>query len=1795
MKINVLRSLTCVLLILSAAASLLRADHDADLRNEIIPSGHKMHAPHRMNKPLDASGPAGNGYTPQQMRHAYGFDQLGATGAGQVIAIVDAYGDPTIQTDVDTFCAALNIPSTGVLVFYPQGTPVEVDNWAIETALDVEWAHAIAPDATIVLVAAQSDSNADLFAAVDYAVSLGATQVSMSWGGAEYSSEGTSDFHFNVPGVTFFASSGDSGAGASYPACSPYVVGVGGTTLNLDSSGNIISETGWPDSGGGPSVYETEPSYQSGWWSGPGRATPDVAYDADPNTGVPVFQSYFQWFSVGGTSAGAPQWAAFCALANSLSPQSLSSAPGAFYSLATANYAGYYHDIISGSNGAYSAGPGYDLVTGLGSPVANQLVIALAGGFSSQTAAPAFSPDAGAYPSGSPQSVTILSATPGASIRYTTDGSTPSETAGTLYSNPVSISAATTLKAIAYKSGLTDSLVTSGSYTFLAQAAEPTFSPVAGSYSFAHAVMISTTTSGSTIRYTTDGSTPTETYGTIYTGPVGIKSSSTLQAIAYKSGLLESPVASGDYTINSLVLLASLPSGGPLDAALVQGTDGNFYGNANDGTIFKVTPAGVITILATLSGANGTNPFRGMIQGTDGNFYGEAYSGGANNDGTVFKMTPAGVITALASFNGANGASPMSVLVQGTDGNFYGTTYQGGSANDGTVFKLTPAGVLTTLVSFNGANGNDVESGLVQGTDGNFYGTTAGGGSYGDGTIFKITPSGVLTTLVNFYGPNGRQPYAALTLANDGNFYGVTDSGGSLYVSNDNPGYGIAFKMTPTGVLTVLVSFDGNSVANQDAKLTQGRDGNFYSANYYGGISEGYGNVFEMTPEGVVTVMGWFNIVDGMLPFASLIQGTDGNFYGTAESGGSTGSGTIYELILPPQAAAPTFSPAAGLYTSAQTVTISTTTSGAMIRYTTDGSIPTEATGTLYSGPVVLGTNATTLKAIAYAVGSSDSSVTSGTYAIGLTLSSSNGFYNIPMPSAQSGIFTASFDASPSLSPSNTVIGLSQGAQTAYTGISCIARFNTSGDIDAYNGSSGYQAATTIPYSKGLTYHFRMVVNVPANTYSVYVTPPGKGETLVGSNYGFRKAATSLNTWTIDVNSSPGGTATVSNLSVVGIQQVGAPVFSPPAGTYSSAQAVMINTVTGGASIRYTTDGSTPSETAGTLYSGPVSLSSTVTLKAIAYESGMTDSPVTSGLYTINLQVAAPTFSPPATVAYNSVISVAISTTTSGASIRYTTDGSTPSETAGTLYSSPVPINTNGITLNAIAYKSGLVDSAVTSALYTLQCAQPGFSPTAGVYSSAQTVTITSDTTGVTTTIRYTTDGSTPTETNGTLYSGPVLISTTTELKAVAYAPGFLDSPWTGGLYTINTSSQVAAPSFSPVAGTYTAAQTVTITTTTSGASIRYTTDGSTPSETAGTLYSSPVSISATATLKAIAYESGYTDSTVTSGLYTINLPQVVAPSFSPVAGTYTAAQTVAITTTTSGASIRYTTDGSTPSETAGTLYSSPVSISATATLKAIAYKTGMTDSTVTTGQYTISPPQVAAPTFNPGAGTYTSPQTVAITTTTSGASIRYTTDGSTPSETAGTLYSSPVSISTTATLKAIAYKSGMTDSTVTTGQYTINSTTRSLTGSSGNGFHALALTASQTGTFTATFDATPTVSPENAVVGLSKGAATAYGNLSCIARFNPSGDIDAYSGTGYITSTIPYSANLTYHFSMVVNVSTHTYSVYVTPAGGSQLTVGTNLAFRSTANTVTSLDTWNLDVDATPANCSLTANNLNP
>lgn len=337
-------------------------------------------------------------FTPAQIRHAYGFDNITfsngsivGNGAGQTIAIVDAYDDPFIFSDLHHFDQTFGLPDAPSFVKARQVGAVADAGWAGEIALDVEWAHAIAPGANLLLVEARSSNLSDLLSAVDYAASQpGVSAVSMSWGASEFSSERALDSHFATPaghrGVTFVAAAGDDGGLPGWPAVSPNVLSVGGTSLHLTSSGNYSSETGWSDSGGGVSRYETIPGFQTlvGTGSTTRRTNPDVSYDADPNTGVYVYDSFNGgWYAVGGTSAGAPQWAALVAIADEgravAGKGSLDGASQTLYALyrmAQASETAYFHDQTSGTNG-FAAKSGYDDVTGIGSPIANRVVASL--------------------------------------------------------------------------------------------------------------------------------------------------------------------------------------------------------------------------------------------------------------------------------------------------------------------------------------------------------------------------------------------------------------------------------------------------------------------------------------------------------------------------------------------------------------------------------------------------------------------------------------------------------------------------------------------------------------------------------------------------------------------------------------------------------------------------------------------------------------------------------------------------------------------------------------------------------------------------------------------------------------------------------------------------------------------------------------------------------------------------------------------------------------------------------------------------------------------------------------------------------------------------------------------------------------------------------------------------------------------------------------------------------------------------------------------------------------------------
>jgi hypothetical protein len=400
-----------------------------------------------------------------------------------------------------------------------------------------------------------------------------------------------------------------------------------------------------------------------------------------------------------------------------------------------------------------------------------------------------------------------------------------------------------------------------------------------------------------------------------------------------------------------------------------------------------------------------------------------------------------------------------------------------------------------------------------------------------------------------------------------------------------------------------------------------------------------------------------------------------------------------------------------------------------------------------------------------------------------------------------------------------------------------------------------------------------------------------------------------------------------------------------------------------------------------------------------------------------NNVTATPTFSPGAG-SYNASQTVTIADATSGAVLYCTTDGTTPT-TSSPQCAQPTTVFKTEF-LQAIAVAPGMSASPVASAGYTINlsaAATPAFSPAGGVYTSAQAVTITDATTGAN--IYYTVDGSTPKATSA-LYTGPVTVSRTQTLSAIAIASGFGNSGVASAAYTINPLT--ATPVFSVPSGTYTSTQTVTLTDPSPGASIFYTLDGSIPTS-SSTPYTAPITVAKTQTINAIAVAPGLANSAIASAVYTINLAPAATPVFSVPAGTYTSAQTVTISSTTPGASIFYTLNGSTPTS-SSTPYTGAITVSQTATLSAIVVASGFSSSAVATAAYTINTAATPVPVISPATGTFTSPQTVTITDAASGANIFYTLDGSAPSS-SSTPYTGGFTLSETTTVNAIAIAGG--------------------------------------------------------------------------------------------------------------------------------------------------------------------------
>ena len=1348
---------------------------------------------------------------------------------------------------------------------------------------------------------------------------------------------------------------------------------------------------------------------------------------------------------------------------------------------------------------------------------------------------PVFSPAAETF--GGSLAVSMTDATPGATIYYTLDGSTPT-VASAVYTTPIAIAATTTIQAIASAPGYPQSGVTSGIYVDSSQVSTPTFNPGSSTSSQPLSVTIADSTSGATIYYTTDGSTPTVS-STQYTGAVTVSATETLNAIAVAPGLVNGDVASATYTIDTGQTGIDFPVGfagtqgimilngsTDLDDSRLQLTTG-LSGEA--GSAWYYQPVNIQAFTSEFSFQLSNPAGEGItfaIQGDSNTSLGAAgaglgYQGIANSIAVKFDLVNAAGEGPDSTGLYTNGASPtvpaIDLSTTGIDLHS-DDTFDVSLTYNGTILSMIITDMITgasystswavNIPSIVG--GNTAYVGFTGGTSGLtssqkietwVYTTVSNGlpvttspifsppgGAYATAQSVSISSGSAGATM--YYTTNGTTPTTSSTVYSAPIAISVSETLKAIAVAS---GYGpsavgtAAYSIAPILPAPVLSPSPGTYSTAQTVTIADADAG---TAIYY--TTDG------TTPTTSSTVYSAPIAVSASETVQAIAAETGYN-----NSPVAGGTYTIAALLP-----APTFSLAAGTYTSSQSVTIGDATAGTTIYYTTNGTAPTTSSR-VYSGAITVSATET-LEAIAVESGYTSSPVATATYTIGTPGTTyinypSSGFTasNLSLnygASVTGGIlqltdggtgeersawfttkvpvqsfitnFTfqqlnASADGMTFTIQGDNIWSLGDGGGgLGYEGIanSVAVKFdlyNNSGEGSDSTGLYTGGAVPTVPAvdlsSTGINLHSGDLMNAQL----VY-----NGTTLTMTLTDTVTNATVTEVFTVNIPSLVGGntayvgftgatgglSATQNVLSWTYVSPAGnvavaaTPTFSPAVGTYTTSQSVTIGDATAGTTIYYTTNGTTPI-TSSSVYSGAITVSATETLEAIAVETGYANSPAATAIYTINPVLPAPTFSPAAGT-YTTLQSVTIGDATAGTTIYYTTNGTTPT-TSSSVYSGAITVSATE-TLEAIAVETGYANSPAATAVYTINSIlpTPTFSPAAGTYTTSQSVTIGDATAG--TTIYYTTNGTTPT-TSSDVYSGAITVGATETLEAIAVETGYTNSPAATAAYTINP--VLPTPTFSPAAGTYTTSQSVTIGDATAGTTIYYTTNGTTPT-TSSNVYSGAISVSATETLEAIAVKSSYTNSPAATAIYTIN-PILPTPTFSPAAGTYTTSQSVTIGDATAGTTIYYTTNGTTPT-TSSSVYSGAITVSATETLEAIAVKSSYTNSPAATAIYTINP-VLPAPTFSPAAGTYTTSQSVTIGDATAGTTIYYTTNGTTPT-TSSSVYSGAITVSATETLEAIAVEAGYANSSVATAVYVIGTGTTSYINYPSSGFTATGL-----------------------------------------------------------------------------------------------------------------------------------------
>lgn len=1240
---------------------------------------------------------------------------------------------------------------------------------------------------------------------------------------------------------------------------------------------------------------------------------------------------------------------------------------------------------------------------------------------------PKVSEGAGEY--GRVLQVALTCDTADAVIKYTTDGSEPDDSSAT-YATPIEVAKSMRIKAFARKSGLAPSGVRTFEYVInLPVLAKPTFLPAGGRFDSAQSIVIAADT-GATIHYTTvQGVVPT-TNDSIYRGPIRVAATTMVSAIAVKVGKTASPVASETYSIVPPGTTASPwfePVGGVYKTArtvVIKADSGAVvHCTVNDGDPDEDSPVcgGPIAVetwtsikaIATMPGKRSSSVF------------GAVYDIRPDTVAPV-SMTPGG--------EGIYEAGQTVILSTDTAGADIHYTLDGQNPTTSSP-KYSSAIVLdsnTTIRAF------ATKTGLVPSSILSVNFTVLKQGALPEPII---GPAGVFqdSQLVSIHCDSAS---ASIHYTVDGS-----------EPSASSTKYTGPFQVKSTQQIRAIAIKDGSpnsTVASAWITINVAGQAEMPRFSHAGGTFSGTQSIWLFTVSD--TTLAIHYTTNDSAPTTASAR-FDGNPIVVSKSMVIKAIAAKEGLVNSPVASArftieekpmdtvatPVIVPDSGSYTEKVQVGISSATSGATIHYTLDGSEPTES-APVYSDSIPVETSLV-LKAKACKSGMVCSKTDSAKFEVNIrqtvstpTLDPSGGTFNgaqeVKVGCATDSVelrYTIDGTDPTSSSPkADSTIKIESSSKLKVVAFrdgwtpSAIARAEYEIIKKAAKPSFSLNPSETLHVAKKLA----LVSSIDGAV--IRFTTDGKDPDGNSGIYGDSIPVTS-SMLVKAVVSAPGmAPSDIAAADYIYTQQgaVTAPTMIPGSTMFVDSLLVTMKETSGGI-IYYTTDNTDPmTSPSRSEYVGVLKIKASTTFKVYAEKSGMVPSPVRTFTYTLTTRVATPVITPK-TASYSGSQTATITCASTGATIYYTTDGTTPT-TASRIYNDAQPIQVSSTTtINAFADVQGMVASAVASEKITIlpQLPLPTFSHVGGTYTSIQYITIKSQVTGAT--IHYTTDGTVPT-TSSPVYSSTITVDATTTLRAIAVMAGYSNSAVASITYTIDL-PKIDTLTFVTPSGYYTGSHTVYITSPVIGATIHYTIDGSDPTTSSLECTGRGIYLTRSATIKAAAFKTGYKQSDVSTKIYYIRCPTI--PTLTPDSTDKTAGNKSITMKSVDAAcpDIYYTINGQTPNTSTGKLYTGPVTVSYDQTIRAVAHGPGMYYSLQNVQGYnyvsrTLDVTAPAAVTFSVASGTYTLAQTVTLSS--KGATVIYYTDDWTEPTTASTKYTGPIKITGTTTIKARAYNS---------------------------------------------------------------------------------------------------------------------------------------------------------------------------